>query len=336
MADIVSRAKLFERSDLATFLKSPRLQKQMENVILDVVETLPAGLDQVSADVAVAQATANTAIANAATAQSTANTALSNAATAQATVNALAQRDVPLPLVDAATILVDAAAHNSFSVTLGGNRALDAPSNLADGMLLNFAIRQDATGSRTLAFDAIYDFGDAGVPTLSTAASVVDYVMGYYDLDSDKILASFRKGGTATASASFSAHNNGTAQSIPSGALTTLDMGTEDYDIGSNFASNAWTPPARLVSMVGAVAIETAAVLANYTVAVFKNGAEFKRGVMHLSDLGGGAVVATVACQDMANGTDVYDLRAFQTTGVAQNTIGAAVVTYFQGTTISP
>jgi len=334
MVDIVSRAQLFERSDLATFLKSPRLQKQMENVILDVVETLPTGLDQVSADVAVAQATANTAIINAATAQATANTALSNAATAQATVNALAQRDVPLPLVDAATILVDASAHNSFSVTLGGNRTLDAPSNLADGMLLNFAIRQDATGSRTLAFDAIYDFGEAGAPILSTAASVVDYVMGYYDSTSNKILASFRKGGVVT-SASFSAHNNGTAQAIPSGAFTILNMSTEDYDVGSHFASNAWTPPARLVSIVGAVALNTAAVLANYTVSVFKNGAEFKRGTMHLSNLGGGAVVATVACQDAANGTDVYDLRASQTTGAPQNTTGAATVTYFQGTTLS-
>jgi hypothetical protein len=137
-----------------------------------------------------------------------------------------------------------------------------------------------------------------------------------------------------TNAAYFSAHNNGVAQSIPTAAFTTLNMSTEVYDVGSKFAANAWTPPARLVSMVGAVAINSAAVLANYTVSVFKNGAEFKRGTMHLVNLGGGAVIATVDCQDVANGTDVYDLRAFQTTGAAQNTTGAATVTYFQGATI--
>lgn len=330
-----SRAQSIERSDLATFLKSPRLLKQMENVIDDVATTLPGAIDQISVDVETAQTTANTALSNAATAQATANTALSNAATAQATVNALAQRDVPLPLVDAATITVDAVAHNSFSVTLGGNRTLDAPTNLADGMLLNFAIRQDGAGGRTLAFHAIYDFGAAGTPILSTAASVVDYVMGYYDLTSGKILASFRKGGAAVTSASFSANNNGVAQSIPSGAFTKLTFSTEEFDVGALFASSTWTPPAgKVVLLTGSMTIDTVAG-ALTTVAVYKNGAEFKRGDMQQAQAVG-PVTMHVSATDIPNGTDTYELFGYQATGVAKNTTGGTTLTYFQGTTISP
>lgn len=334
MADVVSRAQTIERNDLATVFKSPRLLKQMENVILDVVQTLPSAVDQITADVEAAQATADQAIIDAATAQGTANTALSNAATAQATVNALAQRDVPSPLTDAPNIAVNATAHNSFSVTLGGNRTLDAPSNLADGMLLNFAIRQDATGGRTLAFNAIYDFGAAGTPTLSTTASVVDYVMGYYDATSNKILASFRKGGAASA-ASFSAHNNGVNQSIPNNVLTKLDMSTEVFDTGNCFAASRWTPPAgKPVMLTGAMAMVTA-INSLTTVAVFKNGVTFKRGAM-LSAPNVTTEVAVVTCIDIPNGTDYYELFGFQTTGAASSTNGGATLTYFQGTTLTP
>jgi hypothetical protein len=132
----------------------------------------------------------------------------------------------------------------------------------------------------------------------------------------------------------FSAHNNGTAQSIPTGAFTQVTLGTEAYDAGNKFASNAWTPPAgRLVTMKGAVAIATTASAAIYTVAVFKNGAEYKRGTMYTSNQVGTQVV-TVDCDDVPNGTDVYDMRIFQNTGAAQNTNGSSTLTWFQGYTV--
>lgn len=337
MADVASRGQTIDRDELAKVFKSPRLVKQFENVISDVVVTLPEAVNQITADVAVAQATADLALTNAATAQGTANTALSNAATAQATVNTLAQRDVPAPLIDAPLILVDAAFRNSFSVTLGGNRTLDAPSNLADGMLLNFAVRQDATGTRTLAFNALYDFGAAGAPTLSTAAAAVDYVFGYYDAASGKFLASFRKGGTPVApagTATFSAHNNGVAQSIPNNAFTKLTFSTEAFDVGGYFASSTWTPPAgKPVLLAGAVTL-TAAVATLMTVAIIKNGAEYKRGTMIFGS-GSSAQVVNVSCLDFPNGTDTYELHAFQNTGASQNTVATSNLTYFQGTTLT-
>jgi hypothetical protein len=332
MATVVSLAQKIERSDLASVFKTPRLLKQMENVIGDVAETLPEAIDQINADVENAQATADLALSNAAAAQADATAALANSAAAQADIDALALRDVPLALTDAATITVDAVAHNSFSVTLGGNRTLAAPSNLANGMLLNFAIRQDGTGGRTLAFDAIYDFGDQGTPVLSTAASAVDYVSGYYDSTSAKILCRFRK--SASGTASFSAHNNGVNQTLATATFTKLSMSTEAFDIGSRFAGGTWTPPAgKPVMLIGAMAIGTVAG-ALTTVLIYKNGAEYKRGDMQQAQ-GTGPVVMHVSCIDIPNGTDTYELYGYQATGVNQNTAGGATVTYFQGTTLT-
>lgn len=319
----------FSRDDLIRFMPNFRLVKTLENLAQDVSNTLPEAIDGNAEAVEIAQATADAAIVQAAAAQADADAA-------QQDIDALALRDVPLSLVDAPVIAVDASAHNSFNVTLGGNRTLGAPTGLADGMLLNFAIRQPGGGGPwTLAFNAIYDFGADGTPTLSTAASVVDYVMGYYDAASNKILASFRKGGAADLGASFSAHNNGVAQSIPNSAFTTLSMTTEAFDVGGFFAANTWTPPAgKPVLISGGVTIATTGgVLA--TVAVYKNGAAFKRGAMQQPQ-GTGPVTCVVSCIDMPNGTDAYTLRAYQSTVGAQNTSGAADLTYFQGTTLRP
>jgi hypothetical protein len=338
MADVVSLGQKIDRADLAVALKTPRLIKQFENIIADVVVTLPSAVGQVTTDVTAAQATANTALAEALAAQTYAGAALLVASAAQEEVTALALRDAPLALVDAATILVDAAEHNSFSVTLGGNRTLDAPANLADGMLLNFAIRQDGTGGRTLAFDPIYNFGAADTPILSTGADVVDFVFGYYDAGSGQFLASFRRGGTPAAStaATFSAHNNSVAQSIPDAAFTKLTFSTEDFDTGAHFAADAWTPPAgKPVMLTGVYTSAVSVAAAQMTVAVYKNGAEFKRGT-EIAAQGAGATGSSVTCIDIPNGTDSYELWAFQATGAAQNTNGAPSRTYFQGTTLTP
>lgn len=103
-------------------------------------------------------------------------------------------RVTPVTLSDGANIAVDASLSNNFKVTLGGNRTLDNPTNLADGMVLNFVIKQDGTGGRALAYGSKYDFGDAGTPALTTAANKIDLISCYYDSAADKLLCSFRKG----------------------------------------------------------------------------------------------------------------------------------------------
>lgn len=104
------------------------------------------------------------------------------------------QRVAPVVLTDAASINTDARASNNFRVTLGGNRTLANPTNLADGMNLKWLIVQDATGSRSLTFGSFFDWGGAGTPVLSTAANAIDMVSAYYDATSGKLLATFRKG----------------------------------------------------------------------------------------------------------------------------------------------
>jgi hypothetical protein len=134
--------------------------------------------------------------------------------------------------------------------------------------------------------------------------------------------------------ASFSAHNNGTAQSIPNNAFTVLVFGTKTYDIGTKFVSNAWTPPAgKLVMLAGEVAI---GLIINTiaSLSVFKNGVEFKRGDQVVASTTETPAMS-VNCMDIPNGTDVYDLRVFQNTGVAQNTASTSYVTWFQGTTVT-
>lgn len=79
-------------------------------------------------------------------------------------------------LSDGANISVDLSANNHFSVTLGGNRTLDNPTNIVAGTSGSFFISQDGTGSRTLSFGSYYDFAGGTAPTLTTTASAVDRI----------------------------------------------------------------------------------------------------------------------------------------------------------------
>jgi hypothetical protein len=90
-----------------------------------------------------------------------------------------AQRGDVVSLTDAATIAVDLSLGNNFSVTLGGNRTLGAPTNTTAGQSGVIVVTQDGTGSRTLAYNSIYKFAGGTAPTLTTTASAVD-VLAYY------------------------------------------------------------------------------------------------------------------------------------------------------------
>lgn len=78
-------------------------------------------------------------------------------------------------LTDAATIAVDMATGFNFSVTLGGNRTLGAPTNSIAGQSGLILVIQDGTGSRTLSYASAWKFA-GGAPTASTAASTVDAI----------------------------------------------------------------------------------------------------------------------------------------------------------------
>ncbi len=99
---------------------------------------------------------------------------------AQANVFTRAQTVTPVALTDAATIATDAELSNTFTVTLGGNRTLGNPTNLVDGGIYNWYIKQDGTGSRTLAYASYFTWPGGTEPTLSTAAASIDLIVGQY------------------------------------------------------------------------------------------------------------------------------------------------------------
>lgn len=76
-------------------------------------------------------------------------------------------------LTDGATVNWDVSAGIVASVTLGGNRTMAAPTNLKVGTYVLHVI-QDATGSRTLTWNAVFKWQSATAPTLSTGASKRD------------------------------------------------------------------------------------------------------------------------------------------------------------------
>lgn len=113
---------------------------------------------------------------------------------AQANVFTKAQTVTPVALTDAASIATDASLSNTFTVTLGGNRTLANPTNLTNGAIYNWRIRQDGTGSRTLAYGSKFKWAGGAAPTLTTTASATDFISAQYFSDTDTLLANVLKG----------------------------------------------------------------------------------------------------------------------------------------------
>jgi len=83
-------------------------------------------------------------------------------------------------LTDAAEMAWDACNGHAATVTLGGNRALHNPSNLAQGSYL-LKVVQDGTGSRTLSTGFAYHWPGGVAPTLTTTAAAVDVLTFWSD-----------------------------------------------------------------------------------------------------------------------------------------------------------
>lgn len=96
-------------------------------------------------------------------------------------------------LTDAASIATDCSLGCVFKVTLGGNRTLANPTNVAAGATYTWNIVQDGTGSRTLALGANFYRAAGDTWAASTLAGAVD-VISAVALDSSTLLIAFKKG----------------------------------------------------------------------------------------------------------------------------------------------
>lgn len=77
-------------------------------------------------------------------------------------------------LTDAASITWNLDTQQVGIVTLGGNRTLANPTNQKAGGTYIVIVKQDATGSRTLAYGDNYKWPGGTAPTLTTDANAVD------------------------------------------------------------------------------------------------------------------------------------------------------------------
>ncbi len=84
-------------------------------------------------------------------------------------------------LTDQATITWDASTQDVAKVTLGANRTLGAPSNNTTGQFISILVIQDGTGSRTLTWNAVFEFAEDTAPTLTTTASKGDVFVFRYN-----------------------------------------------------------------------------------------------------------------------------------------------------------
>jgi hypothetical protein len=78
-------------------------------------------------------------------------------------------------LTDGATISWAANTQQVATVTIAGNRTMAAPTGLVSGAFYALNVIQDATGSRTMTWNAVFKWTGGSAPTLSTAASAKDF-----------------------------------------------------------------------------------------------------------------------------------------------------------------
>jgi len=81
--------------------------------------------------------------------------------------------------VTSGVILLDFSANNNFDITLEGSSILAPSVSPSGGQSGAIYVRQDGTGSRTLAYSGGWSFTNGSAPTLTTTASGTD-LLAYY------------------------------------------------------------------------------------------------------------------------------------------------------------
>ena len=78
-------------------------------------------------------------------------------------------------------------------VELTDDRAINNPTNMRAGAFYTIAIKQDTTGSRTVSWGSSFEFGDDGIPTLSTGANKAD-ILSFFSDGSNMLFIGIKKG----------------------------------------------------------------------------------------------------------------------------------------------
>jgi len=84
-------------------------------------------------------------------------------------------------LTDGATISWNMNTQSVAKVTLGGNRTMAAPTNGSTGQFASIIVIQDGTGTRTLTWNAVFEFKDDAAPTLTSTGGKGDLFVFQYN-----------------------------------------------------------------------------------------------------------------------------------------------------------
>jgi len=84
-------------------------------------------------------------------------------------------------LTDGSTVSWNALTQPVCKVTLAGNRTLSSATGGVTGQFISILVIQDGTGSRTITWNAAYEFKDDTAPTLTTTAAKGDIFVFRYN-----------------------------------------------------------------------------------------------------------------------------------------------------------
>ena len=86
------------------------------------------------------------------------------------------QIEQPVLTPFSSTVSIDASLGNTFDIALTGDITLENPTGLRNGQILRFRCTEDTTGTRTVSYDTLYDFGSAGTPIAPIDSGKMDIV----------------------------------------------------------------------------------------------------------------------------------------------------------------
>ena len=132
----------------------------------------------------------------------------------------------------------------------------------------------------------------------------------------------------------FSAYDSA-GTTLSDGGFVQINLGTENYDYNSNFATNAYTAPvAGVYSFSGQVTINGAiASPVNSSSSIRVNGVEVCRGTNVINTASNTAVAINRDLLLAAN--DVVTLYGYQDSGGAEATLTGALYTWFSGSLVN-
>lgn len=128
----------------------------------------------------------------------------------------------------------------------------------------------------------------------------------------------------------FLANKGGTAQAVAGATNVTVTWPTEVYDRGGHFASNGWTPPRGIVSIVAQVTLSGTDAKENNRISILKNGNPI-RTMFALGEAGVNVSLKAVVEGETANGTDVFTVQVRGSGTGAKSASGIVAETFFHG-----